>query len=74
MSIKPRMIEYTHCDRCDRRIAKERPRVVVQNHGVDTLAGVDVSIAMNVHCYLDMCKPCEDSLRKWWARGKKETA
>lgn len=72
MATKPKTIEETHCDRCDRRIAKQRPLVVLHNHGVDTLAGIEC--AMNVHAALDLCRPCETSLRGWWTRGKKSDA
>lgn len=59
------------CDRCDKRIVKQRPWVMLQAHGVDTIGDMaDLPHEKNPHCALDLCKPCEDSLRKWWARPK----
>jgi hypothetical protein len=65
MSTKPRTIEETHCDRCERRIAKHRDPVALTPTGVtDTPDDIP----------LELCSPCETSLRKWWARGKKGEA
>jgi hypothetical protein len=57
--------EETRCDRCDKRIAKERERVTLTSSGVETNVNPSPSFVE-----IDLCKACEESLSKWWARGK----
>lgn len=76
MATKTTTITEYACDRCGDRIVKQRPFVLLQTHGVDTLE--DIRGAENVHCALELCKGCEDSLRLWWTgperRAKKSEA
>lgn len=55
-------VPETRCDRCDKRIVKQRERVVLQYDGIVHTGASNDSMA------LDLCGPCEESLRKWWAR------
>jgi hypothetical protein len=66
MATKERTIEDTHCDRCDKRVATHRDAVVLLHTGVESVVGRPVVIDTR----LELCKGCESSLRKWWARGK----
>lgn len=68
MATKTRTEVDVHCDRCGRRLAKMRERVGLTVHGPTCEPGAGPeSIRM-----VDLCKPCETSLRNWWARGGKD--
>lgn len=53
------------CDRCDKRIVKERPRVALTPLGPASLA-IDGS-ADDVPA-IDLCSICHASIVKWWER------
>lgn len=56
--------EETRCDRCHKRVSRNRKPVCLRSDGVEA---VNDNPELGV-CSLDLCLPCEDSLTKWWAR------
>lgn len=61
--------EQIVCDRCGRRIAKQRESVSLTNGGITQ----SVVQAEDTNTKLDLCLPCESSLKKWWERPRGES-
>lgn len=70
MSTKTRSVHDRHCDRCDKRIAADRPRFILGPTGLVALAP-DAPSSPNA---MDLDRACERSLLGWWNRPTKDEA
>lgn len=62
--------EETRCDRCHKRVSRNRKPVALTTKGVHEAGLQEATILSS----LDLCLPCEDSLTKWWARKADDRA